>query len=135
MERTKLILIDNDPDELFFMEEGFRASGLYTVIGKFSNAAEFHIYLDGNNKLPSLIITDLNMPGQNGLQLAAEIVSNPAYASTKVVVLSLSDAYDFEADFNGMVLLLPKPKSLLGYKVFATDLHRRIVADLISRHS
>jgi CheY-like chemotaxis protein len=135
MEKTKLILIDNDPDELFFMEEGFRASGLYTVIGKFSNAADCHMYLNGNNELPSLIVTDLNMPGQNGLQLAAEIVSNPGYASIKAVVLSLSDAYDLDANYNGMVLLLPKPKSLLGYKVFATDLHRRIFSELISRHS
>lgn len=131
MKRTKLILVDDNPGELFFMEKGFRESRLYTVIGKFSNAAELKEGLNRHRELPGVLVTDLNMPGQSGLQLAAEIKSNPAYASIQVVVLSIADAFDLEMDFNGIALLLPKPKSLLGYKAFATYLHEKILAGLL----
>ena len=40
MDRIKLILVDNDPDELYFMEKGFKSLPFYEIIGKFSDGAE-----------------------------------------------------------------------------------------------
>ena len=97
MDRIKLILVDNDPDELYFMEKGFNSLPFYEIIGKFSDGAALMEFLDDARRLPDLIITDLNMPGKSGIEIAREVTLNPNFAYIKVIVLSLgfgSNSFD-----------------------------------------
>lgn len=135
MDRIKLILVDNDPDELYFMEKGFNSLPFYEIIGKFSNGASLMEFLNDARRLPDLIITDLNMPGKSGIEIAREVTLNPNFAYIKVIVLSLgfgSNSFDRKGPGRGSSpFFFPKPSSLLGYKSFATDLYDKILADLI----
>jgi len=61
--------------------------------------------------LPRLVITDIMMPGINGMDLCKTIASDPALAKVKVMVMS---AKSFEAEKRrakmfGAVAFLPKP--------------------------
>lgn len=133
MERIKVVLIDNDEDELFFMRQGFEASHRYEIMAQFSNGLDFDKFLHNSSELPDLIVTDLNMPGQSGVEIATDINSNSQFASIKVIVLSLtsgSDDFDLPIGLAGTALFLPKPKSPLEYKRFAINLHEKILGDL-----
>ena len=90
MDRIKLILVDNDPDELYFMEKGFGSSDLYEIVGEFSNGDDLMDFLYESRRLPDLVITDLNMPGKSGIEIAREITLNSNFAFIKVIVLSLA---------------------------------------------
>lgn len=135
MDRIKLILVDNDADELFFMEKGFNAAPFYEIIAKFSDGRDLLDFLDDARRLPDLIITDLNMPGKSGIEIAREITLNPNFAYIKVIVLSLgsgSNSFDLKRHGRGgSPLFFQKPSSLLEYKSFAIDLYDKILADLI----
>jgi CheY-like chemotaxis protein len=135
MDRIKLILVDNDPDELYFMERGFKALPFYDIIGKFSDGTELMDFLYDARRLPDLIITDLNMPGKSGIEIAREVTLNSNFAYIKVIVLSLGFGNNsFELRRSGRStspLFIEKPSSLLEYQKFATDLYPKILADLI----
>ena len=133
MERIRVILVDNDPDELYFMEKGFESSDLYTIVAQCSGWQELISVLQSRIELPDLIITDLNMPGKSGIDIAATLARSPTFNSINVVVLSI-----MSGGSNGNVhtaltktsRLLPKPSSLLEYESFAIDLYDKIHADL-----
>ena len=131
MEKIKVILVDNDADELFFMEKGFESSELFTIVAQFSNGLELYEFLDDADDLPDLIITDLNMPWKSGIEIASELGSNTAYESIVVVVLSItpeSNRAYFQESLRGKSLFIPKPTSMLEYKAFAIALYDKIHA-------
>jgi response regulator RpfG family c-di-GMP phosphodiesterase len=137
MDRIKVILVDNDPDELFFMKRGFESSKLYEIIGQFSGGDDVMKYLYESKRLPDLVITDLNMPGKSGIEIAREITLNPRLTFIKVIVLSLAFGNnDFslkQSGRGGSPFLFQKPSSLLEYQSFAMKLYEKIHADFIQR--
>ena len=132
-----MILVDNDPDELFFMKRGFESSGLYEIVGQFSSGDDLMAFLHEGKRLPDLVITDLNMPGKSGIEIAREITLNSNLTFIKVIVLSLAFGnHDFglkQSGRGGSPFLFQKPSSLLEYQSFATKLYEKILADLIQR--
>jgi CheY-like chemotaxis protein len=132
-EKAKIVIVDNDPDELYFMEQGFESSGRFEIMGLFSGAEELNSYLQRAKELPDLVVTDLNMDGKSGMQVAGEINANPDYAAIKVIVLSITSG-DNDSDFRplltGTSIFLSKPSSLLDYRSFALDLYDRIHTSL-----
>ena len=67
LEKAKIVIVDNDPDELYFMEQGFESSGRFEIMGLFAGAEELNAYLLNATELPDLVVTDLNMDGKNGM--------------------------------------------------------------------
>lgn len=137
MGRIKVIFVDNDPDELYFMKRGFQSSGLYEIVGEFSSGDDLMEFLYEARRLPDLVITDLNMPGKSGIEIAREITLNSNLTYIKVIVLSLAFANnDFafkQTGRGGSPLLFQKPSSLLEYQSFAEKLHDKVLTDLIHR--
>jgi response regulator RpfG family c-di-GMP phosphodiesterase len=137
MDRIKLILVDNDPDELHFMEMGFKALPFYEILRKFSNGAELMEFLYDARRLPDLVITDLNVPGKSGIEIARKITLNPNFAYTTVIVLSPGfgdNSFDTKRSRRaGSPFFFEKPSSLLQYKLFAAKLYDKILTDLIHR--
>lgn len=132
MEKIKVILVDNDPDELFFMEKGFESSDLFIIIAQFSNGLDLYEFLDDTDELPDLIVTDLNMPWKSGIEIARELGLNEAYETIKVVVLSITSEHNrahFQESLPGTSLFIPKPTSMLEYERFAIALYDKIHAE------
>jgi CheY-like chemotaxis protein len=135
MDRIKVILVDNDPDEIYFMKRGFASSDHYEIVGDFSSGNDLMDFLYDAKRLPDLVITDLNMPGKSGIEIAREITLNPNLTFIKVIVLSLAfgnNDFSFkQTGRGGSPFLFQKPSSLLEYKSFASKLYDKILADLI----
>ncbi|MBE8715148.1 response regulator transcription factor [Sphingobacterium hungaricum] len=76
------------------------------VVAEASNGREVLSYLE-NNVIPDIIITDVNMPGKEGIELAVELSQN--YPSVKVIILSMLNEnynvlYAFEKGVKGYLI-------------------------------
>lgn len=128
-------MVDNDPDELYFMAKGFESSGLYAVVTQCSGWSELISFLQSEVEQPDLIITDLNMPGKSGIDIAASLAEDPTYHPIKVIVLSIisgSVRSGMHVSRGATYTILPKPSSMLEYESFAVDLYEKIHADLFN---
>jgi CheY-like chemotaxis protein len=129
MRKLKVVLVDNDPDEIEFMQEGFNSSGFFEVAGVAANGDELlENILKPGQPLPDIIVSDLNMPGKNGLDILQVVRASAVWAHIKVVIVSTSSAQSFVSQCMkaGADLYLTKPPTFLEYEAFARELHLRI---------
>ena len=127
MKKYKLIIVENDEDEQFFMKEGFDTVGLFEIVDQVKNGDVLFEWLsDNKNSLPEIILTDLNMPGKNGYDILEGIKANPAYMHIPVVITSTSSAkIMIDRCLNlGAADYRVKPDTFIAYAPFATDLYQ-----------
>lgn len=91
-----VLIVENDPAAAYLTKEAFREAGLLHAITSVPNGDDALAYLrrEGNHKFkphPDLIFLDLHLPKKSGLEVLAELKSNPRLAVTPVVVVSGSD--------------------------------------------
>jgi CheY-like chemotaxis protein len=89
----KILLIDDDIDELFLFEEALHAMNVFPIIYYAENG------LDAINKLtcgeaetPQIIFSDINMPVMNGWQFLRKIKSNAGLMHIPVIIYSTSSS-------------------------------------------
>jgi CheY-like chemotaxis protein len=95
-EHLTILLVDDEPDDLFIIEHAFRAAGIEDPIRLVSCGQEAIAYLQGEGKFadrakyefPSIILTDLKMPCGDGFAVLEEMRSNPEWAVIPTAVLS-----------------------------------------------
>src|SRR4051812_19512848 len=91
MIKYKIIIVENDEDEQFFMKEGFDNAGLFQIMAQVRNGEGLLEWLHNNEtNLPDVILSDLNMPGKNGYDIINEIRSSPSYHQIPVIITSTS---------------------------------------------
>ncbi len=108
-EALDILLIENDPATVRLTKEAFREAGLAKAVCSVPDGDEALAYLRRENKYahhphPDVIFLDLHLPKKPGLQVLAEIKSNPRLMITPVVVVSGSadpkevrEAYELHA--------------------------------------
>lgn len=98
MERVaKLLLVDDDSDDVFLTKEGFRRSRFSVDLDHVENGIECMKYLRGEGAyegrdLPDIILLDLNMPLMDGREVLKEIVADPELRLLPVIILTTSQA-------------------------------------------
>jgi len=60
----KIMIVDDEPDQIFTAKIGLELDGKYGIIGANSGDQCFELLKDG--QIPDLIILDLMMPGMSG---------------------------------------------------------------------
>jgi CheY-like chemotaxis protein len=95
-ETLDILLIENDPAAARLTKEAFREAGLMKVVRSVSDGDQALAYLRGEGEHrerphPDLIFLDLHLPKKSGLEVLAELKSNPLLSVTPVVVVSGSD--------------------------------------------
>jgi two-component system alkaline phosphatase synthesis response regulator PhoP len=86
MERTRILLVDDEIDIIDFLSYNFSKKGVETI----------HAY-DGITGLqkallyqPHLIISDIYMPGMNGIRMCMKLKENEAVKNIPIIFLSAS---------------------------------------------
>lgn len=129
MRKYKILIVENDEDELFFMKESFNASGLFEIIGDVKNGNTLFEWLSGKPAavMPDIILSDLNMPGKNGYDILSEIREMEDYARIPVVITSTSSIKSvMEKCLQlGASDYLVKPESFIDYSSYTKDLYNR----------
>lgn len=93
---STIMIVDDEPHDLFLIESAFRAIGVKDPIHAVHGGAEAIAYIMGEGKFadralyayPSFITTDLKMPGTDGFAVLEHLKSNPEWAIVPTVVLS-----------------------------------------------
>lgn len=143
-----ILIIENDPAAARLTKEAFREAGLTKGIRSVPDGEEALAHLRHEGKHaehphPDVIFLDLHLPRKSGLEVLAEIKSNPRLKVTPVVVVSGSEdpnevreAYELHAScyirkpddlhhflrfilvcfefWGGVVTLPPKPELTAG---------------------
>ncbi|RYZ29715.1 MAG: response regulator [Chitinophagaceae bacterium] len=129
MKKYRIVLVENDEDEQFFMKEGFDAANLFQIEDQLKNGDELFEWLEEHvNDLPDVILTDLNMPGKNGYDIIEMVKSNPLYSYIPVIITSTSSTktiIDKCLDM-GAADYLVKPETFVQYIPYVENLYRRI---------
>lgn len=129
MRTYKIIIVENDEDEQFFMKEGFDATGLFQIVAMVKNGDELMEWLAQNTtRLPDLILSDLNMPGKNGYDIIDEIKASKDYAAIPVVITSTSStpATISKCMARGAADYVVKPETFIEYSPYVESLYQRI---------
>jgi DNA-binding NarL/FixJ family response regulator len=114
------------------------------VVGEASNGAEAVAVAIAQQ--PDVILMDVRMPEMNGLEATRSILSNPATAATRVLVLTTFDLDEYvyeglRAGASGFVLKDIDPPELIqavhviarGEALLAPSITRRLIAEFASR--
>ena len=129
MKKYKIIIVENDEDEQFFMKEGFDAAGLFHILAQAKNGDDLLEWLEGPEAVaPDLILSDLNMPGKNGYDVIAEMKVHPRFGGTPVVIISTSSTQSIvdKCLALGAADYLVKPDTFNEYVPFVRNLYRLI---------
>ncbi|MBO9570614.1 MAG: response regulator [Chitinophagaceae bacterium] len=89
----KLVILDDDPDDLSLLKEIFLEKG-FTRLKYFSDGRRCLDYLQecSDEELPDTLLTDLNMPLISGYDILKKIKSNERLLHINVMVCSTSNA-------------------------------------------
>lgn len=129
MKTYKIIVVENDEDEQFFMKEGFDSTGLFEIITMVKSGDELFEWLEANmDSQPDLILSDLNMPGKNGYDIIDEMKASPVYAAIPVVITSTSSTPTIIAKCltRGAADYVVKPETFIEYVPYVQRLYQRI---------
>jgi CheY-like chemotaxis protein len=77
MKSGPIILIEDDLDDKEIFEEVLKELKISNELIWFSKSIEAYDYLLNTTQKPLLIISDVNLPGQNGLEFKRNIDENP----------------------------------------------------------
>jgi CheY-like chemotaxis protein len=102
--RRRVLLIDDDADSRLLLKELLREFGCEMIAAR---SAEDGLTL-AHQKRPDLILLDLVMPEPNGLEVLAQLKSDPALQSIPVVIVSIV-ATEHRGRVLGAVDFLDKP--------------------------
>jgi CheY-like chemotaxis protein len=95
---STIMIVDDEPSYLFFIERAFREIGVKDPIHRVNGGREAIAYMMGEGKFsdrsvyayPTFITVDLKMPGTDGFAVLEHLKRHPDFAIIPTVVLSSS---------------------------------------------
>ena len=114
-----ILIIDDDKDDRWMIETAFRKNGVLDTIRSVDSVRRAMAYLHGEGEyadrvkfpFPSLLMTDLKMPMEDGFTLLENLKNNPQWKMIPALVLSGSlDRDDIKRSYAmGASCYLEKP--------------------------
>jgi CheY-like chemotaxis protein len=128
MKQYKLIIVENDPDEQFFMKESFDKVNFFHIIAQVKNGDDLFDWFDMNDELPDVILSDLNMPGKNGYDIIEGVKNTPAWSRIPVIITSTSSTKSIidKCLAAGAADYIIKPDTFIDYKSYVKRLYELI---------
>jgi len=91
-----ILLVEDDPDDVEFLQRAFAIVGITRPVRVFDNTKEAIAYMAGEgayadreaHPLPSLVMVDLRLVGLPGHELIQWMRARRAFDATKIIVLS-----------------------------------------------
>jgi two-component system, chemotaxis family, response regulator Rcp1 len=107
----ELLLVDDDATDRELFADAIGLAGRGHTVEEAQNGEVALEYLHRADRLPDLIILDLNMPVKDGRETLMELKAHPRLRSIPVCIMSTSSAsFDIESAYNtGANLFLVKP--------------------------
>ncbi|BAV07502.1 Response regulator receiver domain-containing protein [Filimonas lacunae] len=121
--RKRILIIEDDGDECDLMAQHF--SPYFDITG-FADNYDKLIGLLQPNHLPQIILTNLNLPRKNGLEILQELKGNKAYQQIPVIIMSVSfpDFLKIQAMQLGASACVDKPELYNHYETFCKNIYQ-----------
>jgi len=129
MQGSKILIIDDDTDDVEILSDAFSKSGVESVHYVHS-AMDAFIYLEQlkGEDLPKLIVTDMYLPGITGAEFLTDLKKMQPYKDIHVIVLStIKSNVEIERYKQmGAVDYVQKPSSYEEYLLVAQRIKERV---------
>ncbi|GAH44069.1 unnamed protein product [marine sediment metagenome] len=90
--KKKIMVVDDEPDQVYTIQQFFEFSGEYEVIG--ANSGMECVELLKNNNIPDLILLDIMMPEKSGWDVFAQLKEKTEWREIPILFLTaLTDEY------------------------------------------
>ncbi len=118
-----ILIAEDDIDDRFMLKEAFEETGTLQTLSFVEDGMELMDYLlkrgkhlDRKNRLPGLILLDLNMPKKDGREAISEIKNNPEFCHIPIVIFTTSKSQEDmqQAYMLGASCFIVKPVSFEG---------------------
>ena len=91
----RMVVVENDPDDLFFLERALNKEGFSRPIAHLRDGLEAMNYFSRLQSpeadLPDIVLTDLKMPRMDGMDLLQWLRTTPSLKELPVIVLTSSN--------------------------------------------
>jgi CheY-like chemotaxis protein len=114
-----ILLVEDDPDDVFFLRQAFRKAGVRQAVRVVSDGRQAIDYLGGagpygdraRHPLPCLVLLDIKLPLESGLDVLRWLRGREEHKDLPVVMLTSSDlpADRAEASRHGIEAYQVKP--------------------------
>jgi CheY-like chemotaxis protein len=93
-----ILLVEDNPDDVFFMQRAFKTAGLTNPLQVAEDGQEAIDYLSGSGRFadreaypdPCLLILDLKLPRKNGHEVLGWLRTQPEFAKLVVIAMTTS---------------------------------------------
>ena len=92
MRKKKILIIEDEPDQIMVLKERLEANGYDSVSALDGNEGLMKILLEK----PDLILLDIIMPGMDGYEVCNRIRQAPGTKNIPVIVISAAGAKELE---------------------------------------
>jgi CheY-like chemotaxis protein len=100
--RATILVVDDDKNDQRLIETAFERVGVTDFIYCANDGAEAIAYMSGEGTFadrekypyPAFILTDLKMPGKNGMDVLEFLAANPEWSVVPTIVFSSSSDHD-----------------------------------------
>jgi CheY-like chemotaxis protein len=99
-----IIIVEDDIDDQEFITDALHLMGVENELILFDNGQKALDYLLCSDQQPFLILSDVNLPIMNGLQLKAEIQANAFLKDKAIPFMFLSTSADAKAVYEAFHL-------------------------------
>jgi CheY-like chemotaxis protein len=91
---VRIVIVDDDMDDILLMNEIFSGSEYRRDVSFFQNPEGVIPYFDSitDTELPSVIVSDLNMPKLTGFELLEALKTTPRYQHIPVIIYTTSNS-------------------------------------------
>ncbi|MEJ7682902.1 MAG: response regulator [Segetibacter sp.] len=97
MKNGLILLIEDDADDQEIIIDALETMGVQNEIKTFDNGQKALDFLKIMDKQPFIIISDVNLPVMNGLQLKSEIQNNESLRAKSIPFIFLTTSGDKKA--------------------------------------
>lgn len=92
----EIIVVDDDPDDIDIIREVYSSLPFENRLVLFHDGEEAYSYLKKSDSHPFLILSDINMPRMNGLELRDKVLNDASVTKRIIPFILLSTAADQE---------------------------------------
>ena len=114
--RKKVLLIEDDIDDVEFLREAFDDNGIDCQMDVISDGGLVAPYIDSCKEYPGVVVLDFNLPRVHGRDLLKIFKIDPAFKNIPVIILTTSSSTaDMEYAYReGADKFLIKPATVDG---------------------